>query len=277
MTASKEPFFMYYATYAVHLPINPIPELVPKYLKRESKLGQTNGNYASMVENLDKNIGVLIKGLEDAGKFENTIIIFTSDNGGLYGITSQKPLRSGKGSYYEGGIKVPFFFVWQNKISKNTRSDFPISNLDILPTILSLTSNGNNKNIADGADLSSLLLHRKNQIERPIFWHFPIYLQSKKWKGFVNENRDPLFRTRPGSAVRLGDWKLIYYYENDDLELFNLKEDVSETENIAKLYPAKALELTRILKKWCLQTGAPIPKELNKKYNFKSDKNIQEL
>ena len=277
MTASKESFFMYYATYAVHLPINPIPELVPKYLKRESKLGQTNGNYASMVENLDKNIGVLIKGLEDAGKFENTIIIFTSDNGGLYGITSQKPLRSGKGSYYEGGIKVPFFFVWQNKISKNTRSDFPISNMDILPTILSLTSNGNNKNIADGADLSSLLLHRKNLMERPLFWHFPIYLQSKKWKGFVNENRDPLFRTRPGSAVRLGDWKLIYYYENDDLELFNLKEDVSETENIAKLYPAKALELTRILKKWCLQTGAPIPKELNKKYNFKSDKNIQEL
>ena len=151
MTASKEPFFMYCATYAVHLPINPIPELVPKYLKRESKLGQTNAKYASMVENLDKNIGVLIKGLEDAGKFENTIIIFTSDNGGLYGITSQKPLRSGKGSYYEGGIKVPFFLVWQNKISKNTRSDFPISNLDILPTILSLTSNGNKKNIVDGA------------------------------------------------------------------------------------------------------------------------------
>ena len=80
MTASKEPFFMYYATYAVHLPINPITELVPKYLKRESKLGQTNAKYASMVENLDKNIGVLIKGLKDAGKFENTFIIFTSDN-----------------------------------------------------------------------------------------------------------------------------------------------------------------------------------------------------
>jgi arylsulfatase A-like enzyme len=247
---------------------------VPKYLKRESKLGQTNAKYASMVENLDKNIGVLIKGLKDAGKFENTFIIFTSDNGGLYGITSQKPLRSGKGSYYEGGIKVPFFFVWQNKISKNTQSDFPISNMDILPTILSLTPYRNKKNIADGADLSSLLLHGKNLKERPLFWHFPIYLQSKKWKGFANENRDALFRTRPGSAVRLGNWKLIYYYENDDLELFNLKKDVSETKNIAALYPEKAIELTKTLKKWCLQTGAPIPKEPNKKYNFKSNKNM---
>jgi arylsulfatase A-like enzyme len=144
----------------------------------------------------------------------------------------------------------------------------------ILPTMLSLTSYGNKKNIADGADLSSLLLHGKNLKERPLFWHFPIYLQSKKWKGFANENRDALFRTRPGSAVRLGNWKLIYYYENDDLELFNLKKDVSETKNIAALYPEKAIELTKTLKKWCLQTGAPIPKEPNKKYNFKSNKNM---
>ena len=106
-----------------------------KYKTKASWNGQGNPEYATMVENLDRNIGMLINKLKERDLFENTLIVFTSDNGGLYGITKQQPLRAGKGSYYEGGIREPFFFVLQNKISAGSKSDVPITNLDIFPTI----------------------------------------------------------------------------------------------------------------------------------------------
>ena len=258
---SKQPFFLNFSPYAVHLPLNPVEELLEKYKNKEPHQGQRNPKYATMIENLDRNIGLLLKSLKD----NNTLIIFTSDNGGLQGITQQKPLRAGKGSYYEGGIREPFLFVWKDKIIENTVNNTPISNLDIYPTILQ-AANISYSSPLDGADLSNLLFNNHKNLDRALFWHFPVYIQSKNWKGFNYENRDSLFRTRPGSVVRKGDWKLHYYFEDKSVELFNLKKDISERTNLINEFPEKADQLKSLLENWWKETKAPIPNKLNPEY-----------
>lgn len=258
------PFFLYYSPYAVHTPIMPVDSLLPKYKAKAPWNGQNNYEYATMVDNLDRNIGLLIKKLKDKNIFDHTLIVFTSDNGGLYGITKQKPLRAGKGSYYEGGIREPFFFVYKNIIKPNTKSDVPITNLDIFPTILNYAGIQNTKLELDGANIASVLEKKTETLERPLFWHFPIYLEAYYKKD--NENRDPLFRTRPGSVIRKGDWKMHYYFEDDAIELYNLSEDIGEQNNLAETKPENVQELLKDLQKWWNDTNAPIPKKLNPKY-----------
>ncbi|WP_248722437.1 sulfatase [Seonamhaeicola sp. ML3] len=260
----SSPFFLYYSPYAVHTPIMPVDSLLPKYRDKTPWKGQKNINYATMVDNLDRNIGLLIKTLKDKHLFDNTLIVFTSDNGGLYGITKQKPLRAGKGSYYEGGIREPFFFVYNGKIKSNTKSEVPITNLDIFPTILKYAGVEETQLELDGHNLSSVLEGKTETLERPLFWHFPIYLQAYNKKD--NENRDPLFRTRPGSVIRKGNWKLHYYFEDNGIELYNLAEDIGELNNVASANPSKKDELLTDLKNWWKQTNAPIPTELNPEY-----------
>ncbi len=258
---SKQPFFLNFSPYAVHLPLNPIEELLEKYKNKEPYQGQRNPKYATMIENLDRNIGLLLKSLKD----NNTMIIFTSDNGGLQGITQQKPLRAGKGSYYEGGIREPYLFVWKDKIRENTKNNTPISNLDIFPTILH-AANISYRYPLDGVDLSDLLFNKSSNLDRALFWHFPVYIQSKNWKGVNFENRDSLFRTRPGSVVRKGDWKLHYYFEDKSVELFNLRTDISERKNLVDEFPEKANQLKSLLENWWKETKAPIPNKLNSDY-----------
>lgn len=259
-----QPFFLYYSPYAVHKPIMPVKSLLDKYKNKPGSNGQDNPEYATMVENLDRNIGLLVKKLKEKNIFDNTLIVFTSDNGGLYGITQQKPLRAGKGSYYEGGIREPFFFVFSDKIKPNTQSEVPITNLDIFPTILEFAGVKNSGLILDGNSLSAVLEGKTESFERALFWHFPIYLEAYNQKD--NENRDPLFRTRPGSVIRQGQWKLHYYFEDNEIELYNLSEDIGEKNNVAKENPEKRDELLGLLKNWWKQTNAPIPTELNPKY-----------
>lgn len=259
-----EPFFINYAPYAVHTPISPVQSLVNKYKIKPSSNGQNNVNYATMVENLDRNIGLLISKLKEKKIFDNTLIIFTSDNGGLYGITKQSPLRAGKGSYYEGGIREPFFFVYKQKIKGNTLNDIPITNLDIYPTILKYANIENFDKKLDGNNLSSVLEGKETKLERPLFWHFPVYLEA--FMKEKNENRDIKFRTRPGSVVRYGKWKLHYYFEDNEIELFNLEDDISEKNNLATKFPEKREELLGLLKNWWKETGAPIPTKLNPDY-----------
>ncbi|WP_044211350.1 sulfatase [Flammeovirga sp. OC4] len=260
----SSPFFLYYAPYAVHTPIEPVKSLLKKYKTKEGSNGQTNASYASMVENLDRNIGLLLTKMEEKGMLENTLIVFTSDNGGLYGVTKQIPLRAGKGSYYEGGIRLPFMFVYKGKIASNIKSDVPISNLDIFPTILKYAGVTTFQQSLDGDDLSPILEGEKTELDRPLFWHFPIYLQA--YRKTKNENRDLLFRTRPGSVVRYKNWKLHYYFENDEVELYNLDLDIGERNNVAFKYPEKKEELLGYLKKWWKETNAPIPKKLNPEF-----------
>ena len=212
-----------------------------------------------MIENLDTQIGRLVDLLTETDKIDNTFILFTSDNGGVYKITKQWPLRAGKGSYYEGGIREPMFVFWKGKIPAGTKSDVPVTNLDFFPTILDVAGIATPADkVLDGKSILPALTGNGTLRERPLFWHFPIYLG-----GGNRETQDPVFRTRPGSAIRLGDWKLIQYFENDDLELYNLKEDIGEKNNLILTNTGKTKELLNLLKKWRNETNAPVPNELN--------------
>ena len=262
---NDKPFFLYYSPYAVHTPIHPVKHLLPKYEGKDEWNGQNNAKYATMLENLDIQIGRMIQLLRESGKLKNTFILFTSDNGGHYGITKQWPLRSGKGSYYEGGIREPMFAYWQGKISEGTTSDIPVTNLDFYPTILELA--GIPKQVEktlDGNSILPVLTKNTGLEERPLFWHFPIYLQAYVKNDTTTQ--DPLFRTRPGSAIRLGNWKLIQYFENNDIEMYNLKEDLGEKNNLAHSNPEKTKELLGVLEKWRDATNAPVPTELNPEF-----------
>ncbi len=261
----KGPFFLNYSPYAVHTPIHPVDSLLYKYENKPPYKGQKNPRYATMIENLDRNIGLLVDKLKKRKLFDNTFIIFTSDNGGYFGkITMQKPLRAGKGSYYEGGIRVPFFFLWKDKISPGKDTQTPISHLDIFPTLMDLVGDHSMEKELDGHSLLPLTTKNTSLKERSFFWHFPIYLQGYDIK--YNENRDSLFRTRPGSVIRKGDWKLHYYFEDKDVEVFNLKEDIGERNNLAEVNKAKKQELLDELKYWWNKTDAPIPTEANPLY-----------
>lgn len=261
--SSKQPFFLNYAPYAVHTPIQPVDSLKSKYEKKTPWKGQQKVNYATMVDNLDRNIGRLIKTMDDLNLTENTLIIFTSDNGGLWGITDQYPLRAGKGSYYEGGIRVPFFFTWPGKIPEKHIIDLPVTNLDILPTILEATAIEHDQNL-DGKSLWPTFSGDNTLKDRSLFWHFPIYLQAYKKNN--PQNRDTLFRTRPGSLIRSGEWKLHHYFEDNGIELYNLKTDISESQNLASQKPEKVKELLGTLNTWRQQVNAPVPDQLNPEF-----------
>lgn len=261
-TVKNKTFFLYYAPYAVHTPLNPVKSLLPKYENKPEWNGQHNAKYATMVENVDAQIGRLIARLKEKNLFDNTFIIFISDNGGVYNITKQWPLRAGKGSYYEGGIREPMFALWNGKIAAGTKTETQVTNLDFYPTILDAARiKKPTDKVLDGESILPVLTGENELKERPLFWHFPIYLQ-----GGNKETQDPLFRTRPGSAVRFGDWKLIQYFENNDIELYNLKNDIGEKKNLAKSNPEKANELLTLLINWRTETNAPVPTELNPEY-----------
>ncbi len=262
------PFFLHYAPYAVHTPIHPVTELVPKYQEKDPWQKQHNPAYASMIENLDRNIGRLLSLLDERQMTAKTFIILTSDNGGLYGITYQKPLRAGKGSYYEGGIRVPYCFVYPDVIEVARDSSTPITHLDLLPTILEAATINFRKEKYDGNSLWPMLSDtRRFDRERALYWHFPIYLQA--YDVTNNETRDPLFRTRPGSVVRKGDWKLHQYFEDFGIELYNLREDPGESQNVTADFPVKTEELLNLLEGWRERTNAPVPLDLNPKYSIR--------
>lgn len=260
---SDKPFFMHFTPYSVHTPIEPRADLLKHYKKKKKTERHNNPSYAAMVHALDEAVGMLITALEENNLLENTLIIFTSDNGGIEKFTDNYPLRAEKGSYYEGGIRIPFAISWKGKI-KASEDSTPITHLDLFPTICSITkATVPEDKILDGSDLSSLLLNNEPLADRNLYWHFPIYLQRYTQH---SELGDPKFRTRPGSVIRKGDWKLHEYFEDGKLELYNLKKDLSETKNLAKSNPQKAKELHDLLKAWRKETNAPVPTERNPEY-----------
>lgn len=264
-SVNNGPFFLYYAPYAVHSPLQPVKSLLSKYQNKKQWNGQDNVKYATMVENVDTQIGRLVKKLEEKGVLDNTFIVFTSDNGGVYNITKQWPLRAGKGSYYEGGIRVPTFFYWKDKIKGHSKSDIPISNLDFYPTLLDAANIDKPADkVLDGMSLLPFLTESKIPTDRALYWHFPIYLE-----GGNEETQDPLFRTRPGSAIRYGDWKLIQYFENNEIELYNLKKDIKEKKNLSETNKDKKEELLEMLKLWRNKVHAPVPEKLNPDFSSK--------
>jgi len=263
---SLRPFFIHFTPYSVHTPIQAKAALQKKYQKKSKTKHHKNPSYAAMVQSLDEAVGRIIDTLEKENLLHNTLIVFTSDNGGVDSITDNFPLRAGKGSYYEGGIREPFLFSWKGQISPNQINHTPITHLDLFPTFLA-TSKNNIPNSLDGRNLLPLLRDNaanKRHEKRTLYWHFPIYLQA--YKKNDKETRDPLFRTRPGSTIRQGDWKLHHFFEDNALELYNLKDDLSEQNNLAATNPEKAKELFTLLDKWRKETNAPIPTKPNPKY-----------
>lgn len=201
-----QPFFLNYAPYIVHTPIQSKPSLEEKYKERTVTERHDHPGYAAKIETMDQNIGRLISALKENGQYEHSLIIFTSDNGGLHEISRQWPLRAGKGSYFEGGIRVPMIAVWPGVIEPNSFSTIPVSQIDLYPTILEVT--GITKPDEKALDGQSLLpvFHGERIAERALFWHFPIYLQA--YSDNNPDTHDRYFRTRPGSVILKYPWKL---------------------------------------------------------------------
>ncbi|GAA3575828.1 sulfatase [Snuella lapsa] len=264
------PFFLYLPYYTVHTPLQGKEALVKKYEDKLDGDQRFDPKYGAMVESMDENIGNLLNKLDELNISDNTLVIFMSDNGGLASVSSQFPIRAGKGSYYEGGIRVPFVIRWPKAI-KDTRIDStPISGLDIFPTILDVVNLKENLNL-DGISILPLLTENRPLEERSLFWHFPIYLQSIN--PAKDKARDSLFRTRPGSIMRKGKWKLHEYFEDGDIELYDLETDIREQNNLSEKYPDKVKELYKELQEWRKEINAPVPMGINPEYEAPANSN----
>ncbi len=234
----EKPFFLYLAHYAVHTPLQGKPEKVDKYKQKTDPSGlQKNAEYAAMMESMDESIGLVMKKLAEKGLLENTLVVFASDNGALMSSSPSTPLRKGKGWAYEGGTRTPLLLYWKGKWESGKVVDEPAITMDIHATILQAAGCKPPK-IADGKSLIPVIAQQKTY-NRPIYWHYPHYHSGK-----------------PYSAVRLGDWKLIEFLEDSKYELYNLKEDLGETTNLAEKNKAKLKELQTLLNNWRTKVGA---------------------
>ncbi len=257
----NQPFFVYLSHYAVHTPIEAKEKLIKKYENKPADNGHTNPVYAAMIESLDQSVGRVMKKLDSLKLRKNTIFIFFSDNGGHGKITDNAPLRGSKGMLYEGGIRVPLIVSWPENVKPGTKSDVPVIGIDFFPTFLEAARLGYPEKLnLDGVSLMPVLLQEEHHLQnRPLIWHFPAYLQAY--------GKDKGFRTTPAAAIRIGNYKLIEFFENERIELYDLSKDLSEKNNIRNKNTEKALELYEALINWREQTNAPVPSQLNPEYN----------
>ena len=252
----NEPFFLNLWYHTVHTPIEGKPEVVEKYkrkIARDNPKNHVNPHLAAMVESLDENVGRVLSRIEDLGLEDRTIVVFTSDNGGFIGrcklnpelqVTSNAPLRSGKGSCYEGGIRVPMMIRGPNTIADYECSEM-VYTCDLYPTLLAMAGLSDRiEQRLDGIDISPLLTNRNASLERDrLYFHYPHYYGT----------------TTPVSAIREGDWKLLEYFEDGRLELYNLRSDLGETENLALSRQSLANRLRKKLDTWRKSVDAQLP------------------
>jgi arylsulfatase A len=245
--ASKDrPFYLYLPHYAVHMPLQVKPDVLEKYRARiKPGMDQKNAAYAAMVESVDQSVGRILSTLDELKLSEKTIVVFTSDNGGLLEATSNKPLRVGKGSAYEGGVRVPLIVRWPGVIRPGTVSETPTISLDWYPTIVEAAgAKLDPRQVVDGASLLPLFRGADGLARDAIFWHYPHYHGGG---------------ARPYGAVRKGDLRLVEFFEDDRVELYNLKDDIGETKDLANSMPGKAQELRKVLSDWRVSVGAQMP------------------
>ena len=221
-----QPWMLYLTHFAVHTPIQAKKDLVAKYAAKKPGLLHGNLEMATMIQAVDDSLGKIVQALEQLEIRDNTVIIFYSDNGGYGPATDMDPLKGYKGTYYEGGIRVPFFVNWPGTVEPAQRSEEPVIGVDIYPTLCEIGDVPLPKNqVCDGLSLVRLFKGEVVNLDvadqtRELFWHFPAYLQS--YEKVYNEQRDPLFRSRPCSVIRKGSWKLIQFFESGELELYDL-------------------------------------------------------
>lgn len=261
----KKPFFLYLAYYTVHTPLQAKTSLQAIYDKKKPVGGHSNAKYAAMVHSLDENIGRVLAKLEELDLAKNTLVVFTSDNGGVGGygnlggknITSNAPLRGGKGMLYEGGIRVPLIARWPGVVKAGTTCDIPVISIDFYPTFLAAAGQLVDQDRLDGRSLLGILRNPNPRTaifgRHVLYWHFPAYLQANVKRG--------TWRTTPAGAVRMaGGYKLIEFFEDGRLELYDLRKDIGEKENLADKMPEKTEELLGLLQGWRESMKAPMPK-----------------
>lgn len=266
----EHPWALYLTHFAVHTPLDAKKELVAKYEAKPPGKLHDHVAMATMIQAVDDGVGDILQALESSGQKENTVIVFFSDNGGYGPATDMDPLKGYKGTYYEGGIRVPLVFVWPGVVEPGSECHVPVSGVDLYPTFCEITGAEQPEQPLDGVSLVPLL-KRDTDVstklaDRPLYWHFPAYLQSYGGKDQW-EQRDPLFRSRPCSIVRMGKWKLHQYFEDGGLELYDLEKDIGETSNLAESNPEKRQELLDQLQAWQREIDAPIPTEKNPKFD----------
>jgi arylsulfatase A-like enzyme len=253
----ERPFFAYLSFYSVHSPWMARKDLKEKYLKKEKPADewrqerwikfmekQNDPVFAAMIESMDLAVGDVLDALERTGLDENTMVVFVSDNGGASEVTSNAPLRAGKCFLFEGGIRVPLIISWPGQVEAGSVTEVPVTSTDFYPTILELAGISLiPEQHLDGISFAPLLRGRSSYARKELFWHYPHY--EGGWE--------------PSSAVRVGDWKLIHYYEQDRVELYNLKHDVGEYHDLAKSHPQKTQLLREKLDDWRDEVNANEP------------------
>ncbi|GAF90669.1 unnamed protein product, partial [marine sediment metagenome] len=276
---SNKPFLLYLSHYAVHTPLQSKKELAAKYKakaenlpvkgprfvpegEREARQVQDHAVYAGMVQSVDESVGRVMKKLEELGVADNTVVIFMSDNGGLStsegSPTSNVPLRAGKGWLYEGGIREPMIIKWPGVVKPGSVCNEPVTSTDFYPTMLEMAGLSlRPKQHRDGVSLVPLLRQTGKPRRKAIYWHYPHY---------GNQGGSP------GGAVRAGDYKLIEFYEDNRVEMYNLKDDVGEKHDLSAEMPRKAAQLRKMLHDWRKAVDAQMPKP-NPAYKAKTGKN----
>lgn len=271
---AKQPWMLYLTHFAVHTPLDAKREFVEKYQNKPPGELHNHVAMATMIQAVDEGVGRIVRALEETGTREKTIIVFFSDNGGYGPATDMAPLKGYKGTYYEGGIRVPFFVNWPGVVEPGTTNETPIIGVDLFPTFCEMLGAELPEGQArDGLSLVPLLKGEGDAgwMGRSLYWHFPAYLQSYGSKDY-SEQRDPLFRARPCSVVRKGDWKLTEFFEKGDFELYNLSEDPGETTNLYEEKPKIAEELRADLSAWRTAIKADIPTERNPEFDEEAER-----
>ena len=265
------PFFLYLPHFAVHSPIQAKHDLIEHFTAKPAVGGHNHATYAAMIASVDQSVGRIMALLDELGIANNTVFIFSSDNGGVggydregglirdstaknsrkTGVTDNAPLRSGKGSLYEGGIRVPFIVRWPGVTQPSATTAVPAMHVDVYPTLLEIAGAPSPADyVLDGESLVPLLRNPGWSLKRAaIFQHFPGYLGSGKG----------LWRTTPVGIIHAGDWKLMEFFEDHRLELYNLRDDIGEMNNLAAKMPDQARELHAKMLAWREAIHAPMP------------------
>lgn len=270
---AKKPFFLYLCHWDVHTPIRARAPVVEKYKKKlESKSWKREWNptYAAMIEAVDTSVGRVWQALIDQGIDKNTLLIFTSDNGGHAGATFCDPLKGAKGAFYEGGIRVPTCMVWPAVVKPGSACETPITGVDLLPSLAELAGAAlPEEQPVDGKSFVPLLKGEKALEDRAVFWHYPLYLTGQNYAKVIpiHGTKRNYWRATPCSVVRKGDWKLMQFFETDSVELYNLRDDVGEANDLAQAKPEKTAQLLAELKEWQAETKAVIPRKPNPKFD----------